>query len=263
MTADVFFTGHQLSDGGTRRFCLITGVAGGIGQATAAAFAKSGYAVIGTDQVPMPPELPVAAYLQADLDRTVTDIPYADEVMSKLRTVLGSAGLHVLVNNAAVQRLGGSRSLTRADWLTTLNVNVMAPFLWSQALLPELETAGGSVVNISSIHARLTKPDFVAYATSKAALSGLTRAMAVDLGGRVRVNAVEPAAVSTAMLRAGFEGQPNAYAQLEACHPQGRVGTPEEIAALVLAITSGELRFLHGACIGIDGGIASRIHDPA
>lgn len=67
MTDGVFFTGHQLANDGTRRFCLITGAAGGIGRAIAADFTDAGYAVIGTDQVPMPAGLPLAAYLQADL----------------------------------------------------------------------------------------------------------------------------------------------------------------------------------------------------
>jgi NAD(P)-dependent dehydrogenase (short-subunit alcohol dehydrogenase family) len=123
--------------------------------------------------------------------------------------------------------------------------------------------AKGCVINISSIHARLTKPNFVAYATSKAALSGMTRAMAVDLGGRVRVNAIEPAAISTDMLKAGFKDHPEQYAALEQCHPLGRIGTPEEVAALALSIVDGELRFLHGACVGMDGGISARLHDPA
>lgn len=254
--------GQGLLGHGESLRCVVTGVAGGIGQAIAARFTAAGYLVIGVDCVAAPTGLPVAAYVRADLGEAVADPDYADQVVSGIRQVLEGRRLHALINNAAVQRLGGVRSLTREDWQATLNVNVMAPFLCSQALLPELEAASGCVVNVSSVHARLTKPDFVAYATSKAALSGMTRAMAVDLGGRIRVNAVEPAAVSTAMLQAGFEGRPDAFAQLEACHPQGRIGSPEEVAALVLAVVSGELRFLHGACIGMDGGIGGRLHDP-
>lgn len=170
--------------------------------------------------------------------------------------------LDVLINHAAVQLLGGGESLSVADWHRTLDVNLLAPFVLTQGLLPQLEGARGSVINISSIHARLTKANFVAYATSKAALSGMTRAMAVDLGGRVRVNAIEPAAIATDMLKAGFAGQPEQYAQLQACHPQERIGTPEEVAALALAMADGDLRFLHGACIGMDGGISGRLHDP-
>src|SRR3546814_11034334 len=84
------------------------------------------------------------------------------------------------------------------------------------------------VLNISSIHARLTKPNFIAYATSKAALSGMTRAMAVELGARVRVNAIEPVAIDTPMLRAGFEGNDAGYEQLRIFHPVKAIGSRSE-----------------------------------
>ena len=89
-----------------------------------------------------------------------------------------------------------------ADWQETLDVNLMAPVAISRALLPQLKRQRGSIVHIGSIHSQLTKPGFTAYATSKAALAGLTRAMAVELGGSVRVNAIEPAAIATPMLEA-------------------------------------------------------------
>lgn len=225
-------------------------------------FHEGGYAVIATDRAARPDDLQCRSYYSIDLARTVTDESYASAAIVPIRTELGANGLHVLVNNAATQVLGGVETLSRVDWRTTLDTNLLAPFFWTQALLPFLERARGSVVNVSSIHARLTKAGFVAYATSKAALSGLTRAMAVDLGARVRVNAIEPAAISTEMLKAGFADQPELYARLEDCHPQGRIGSPDEVAALALSLAQGELRFLHGACIGIDGGIGNRLHDP-
>lgn len=244
------------------RYALITGAAGGIGQAMVQEFAANGYTVIATDRVPVPEGLGAHHYLQADLARTVTDEAYAEEIFSQIKTWLGNAGLAALINNAAVQILGGADSLTRSDWQQTLNVNLVAPFIWTQALLPALEHAKGSVVNISSIHAKLTKKNFVAYATSKAALSGMTRALAVDVGPRVRVNAIEPAAIATDMLKAGFEGQPDRYQELENCHPQLRIGQTEEVARLALAIVDGGMDFLHGACVGINGGISSRLFDP-
>jgi NAD(P)-dependent dehydrogenase (short-subunit alcohol dehydrogenase family) len=243
-------------------FAVVTGAAGGIGQAMVQEFAANGYTVIGTDLVPAPESLGAHYYLQADLARTVADEAYAEEVFNQIKTWLGGAGLAALINNAAVQILGGADSLTRNDWQQALNVNLVAPFIWTQALLPALERAKGSVVNISSIHARLTKKNFVAYATSKAALSGMTRALAVDLGPRVRVNAIEPAAIETDMLKAGFAGKPELYRQLESCHPQHRIGQPEEVARLALSIAEGSMNFLHGACIGIDGGISCRLLDP-
>ena len=246
----------------TPRHAIVTGAAGGIGQAIVRAFNDAGYAVIATDVVAQPAGLPCALYLQVDLARTVQDEAYAADVFARIHAQTGPDGLAALINNAAVQILGGVDSLTRADWQQTLQVNLLAPFIWAQALLPALEAAKGSVVNISSIHARLTKKNFVAYATSKAALSGMTRAMAVDLGGRVRVNAIEPAAIATAMLKAGFTGRPEALAGLEACHPVGRIGQPDELARLALAIVGSDMHFLHGACVGLDGGISACLFDP-
>ena len=100
--------------------------------------------------------------------------------------------------------LGSFEQLSASDWHETMAVNLLAPVAISRALLPELKRQHGSIVHIGSIHSQLTKPGFTAYATSKAALAGLTRAMAVELGGSVRVNAIEPAAIATPMLAAGF-----------------------------------------------------------
>jgi len=241
---------------------LVTGAAGGIGRALVAQFAAAGYAVIATDIVERPEDLECDYYLRIDLEQTVEDEDYAATQFAAIVDCMNGEGLRALINNAAIQILGGVDRLSRADWQQTLNINLLAPFLWTQALLSQLEAAQGSVVNISSIHAKLTKKNFVAYATSKAALSGMTRAMAVDLGPRVRVNAIEPAAIETEMLKAGFAEKPEMYAQVENCHPQQRIGQPEEVARLALAIAEGGMDFLHGACIVLDGGISDRLFDP-
>jgi NAD(P)-dependent dehydrogenase (short-subunit alcohol dehydrogenase family) len=167
-----------------------------------------------------------------------------------------------LINNAAVQILKPSGQLTLDDWQHTLNINLLAPFLLAQALLPELEKAKGSVINIASVHAVATKPEFVCYATSKAALVGLTKSMAVDLGPRVRINAICPAAVATPMLRAGFEGRKDAFEELSRMHPLGRVASPDEIAGVALFLASSQAGFITGTSIYVDGGICSRLHDP-
>jgi NAD(P)-dependent dehydrogenase (short-subunit alcohol dehydrogenase family) len=240
----------------------VTGAAGGIGQALVHAFADAGYKVIGTDRTPAPTSSPCSLWIEADLEQTTVDAAHAADVMAGIRAHVGTGVLRGLVNNAALQLLGGIDALTRDDWLRTLNVNLLAPFLWTQSLLPELEAARGCVVNVSSVHARLTKKNFVAYATSKAALSGMTRALAVDVGDRIRVNAIEPAAIKTPMLVAGFDGKPDLFAQVGAAHPAGRIGSADEVANLAVALCDGKLGFVNGACIPIDGGIGARLHDP-
>lgn len=244
------------------RRVIVTGAAGGIGSALVAAFHAAGWRVIATDMAPRPDGLACDTWLQADLGRTVDDEAYAAGVFGQLRAALAGAPLHALVNNAAVQVLGGLDELDRDAWHRSLDVNLLAPFLWTQALRAELQAVRGAVINISSIHARLTKRGFVAYATSKAALSGMTRALAVDAGDRLRVNAIEPAAIATPMLRAGFVGKDALYARLEGCHPAGRIGQPDEVAQLALALADGRLGFANGACVALDGGIGGRLHDP-
>jgi NAD(P)-dependent dehydrogenase (short-subunit alcohol dehydrogenase family) len=242
---------------------LITGCLGGIGRALVREFTDAGYTVVGMDRPDQPAgEGAVPAhYVGADLHRLCVDEAYRQDVLVALRQHMHGQ-LSVLINNAAWQVVKPLAQLTAADWVQTQNVNVMAPFLLVQAFLSELESGGGSVVNVASIHGQLTKPEFVAYATSKTALIGMTRAMAVELGARVRVNAVCPAAIATPMLVAGFEGKPEGFQQLADMHPVGRIGEPEEVARTCRLLADPQLGFLTGSCIALDGGIGARLHDP-
>lgn len=246
------------------RTALITGAAGGIGRALCSAFAAAGYQVIALDR-----ELRDASAfgasvtpVTADLEAFVADPAELTLFAEEVRALLHGKGLNVLVNNAAVQVLGTTEQLTASDWETTLRTNVVAPFMLAQAFLPDLERARGSVVNMGSIHANLTKPGFVAYATSKSALVGMTRAMAVDLGDRVRVNAILPAAIATPMLLEGFAGRPDELKALGSMHPVGRIGEPSEVAALAVFLASDDAKFVSGAAWQVDGGIGARLHDP-
>ncbi|WP_058086500.1 SDR family NAD(P)-dependent oxidoreductase [Aquabacterium parvum] len=240
------------------RVALITGAAGGIGRALVAVFEAQGWRVVSTDRV----ALDRASHVVGSLaDLSSPDTPGGAALIAALRAETGGE-LSAIVHNAAFQVVKPTDELSPEDWQTTLNVNLMAPFWLTQAFLPELKARHGSVLAISSIHERLTKPGFVAYATSKSALSGMVRAMAVDLGGQVRVNAICPAAIGTPMLKAGFDGQPQAFAQLEAHHPIGRIGTPEEVAELAAFVCSDRSPFMTGACLDLSGGISGRLHDP-
>ena len=184
-----------------QKFVVITGANGGIGEALCETFSAEGYNVIATDiQVAAKSGLQHCHYVSIDLNRFVADEGYGNNKTAEILTLVGESKLHCLINNAALQILGGVDSLSRSEWQTTLNVNLQAPFFLAQAFASKLEAANGSIINISSIHAKLTKRNFVAYATSKAALSGMTRAMAVDLGPRIRVNAIEQRRLKQKML---------------------------------------------------------------
>lgn len=250
---------------------LITGAAGGIGSALCREFKASGWFVLATDLAAVNHGDNSPAwdhFLPLDLGVFARNAGVRKDFAGQVQACLAVADgppktLACLINNAAVQRLSPTDAVTEADWNLSLDVNLSAPFWLTQTLLPELERAVGSVVNIASIHAQLTKPGFVTYATTKAALAGLTRALAVDLGSRVRVNAICPAAISTPMLEAGFAGRPEARHQLDEFHPAGRIGQPEEVAQLALQLAGSGPAFLTGACFTLDGGISGRLHDPA
>jgi NAD(P)-dependent dehydrogenase (short-subunit alcohol dehydrogenase family) len=184
-------------------------------------------------------------------------------LIARIVSTVGSARVAALVNNAAVQLLGKVSELTVEAWLQTLDTNVSAPFVLTKALHNLLRIGHGSVVNISSVHARATKSGFVAYSTSKAALSGLTRGLAIDFGPEIPVFGIEPGAVATPMLRAGFEGDPDGWRQLNYYQPLGRIACPEELADLVHYLISNRPLVLSGAMLEAGGAIGSRLHDPA
>ncbi len=242
------------------KIALITGALGGIGTSLCEEFRRAGYFVIGTDK--RDSDGASDAFLNLDIRDLYLQEAARVETVGTIREILGDHGLTVLVNNAAAQKLNRTDDISIADWDETLQTNLIAPFLLAQLLLPDLEKAKGSVINIASIHAQATKPGFVCYATSKAALVGMTRAMAVDLGPRVRVNAISPAATATPMLLAGFEGKSAEFDELARKHPLERIAQPWEVSKTALFLASPDAAFITGAAISIDGGIGGRLHDP-
>jgi NAD(P)-dependent dehydrogenase (short-subunit alcohol dehydrogenase family) len=242
---------------------LVTGCNGGIGASLVEVFAAAGWTVVGVDRTDPPKKSAAARVIRADLAALCDDEAKMEAFAASVREGLGGRKLAALVNNAATQILASARELSGEDFLTTMKVNAVAPFMLVKAFLSDLEAASGVVVNIGSVHAQATKPKFAAYATSKAALHGLTRALAVDLGPKVRVVTLAPAATATDMLKAGFEGNPEGYEALERVHPLGRVAEPAEIARIALYLLSKEASFLSGTTVYADGGILSRLHDPA
>lgn len=241
---------------------LITGAFGGIGQSLCKFFNHAGWKVIGIDVRCEPNGHIPHCHLSFGLDLKVfcSDEVYRKEWTETLKEQVPH--LNGLINNAAVQLLAHFDDVKLADWNETLNVNLTGPMLLSQCFLSILEKSTGSIVNISSIHERLTKPAFISYATSKSALVGLTQAMAVDLSGRVRVNCISPAAVETPMLKEGFQNNPEGYEKLNQYHPVGRIGTPIEVAELAYFLIAGDAKFITGSNFQIDGGISKRLHDP-
>ena len=240
------------------KVALVTGCYGGIGRAFVRQLKAQDYFVIGADKVAG--EAPVDVVLKSDLVELATEEDKGQAFAQELRQNLDGRLLSLVINNAAGQILGSTSDTRLCDFRTSIDVNLIAPFRITQLCLEHL-AKGACVLNIGSVHAQATKPGFVSYATSKAALQGLTQAMAVDLGGRCRVLCLAPAAVKTEMLMAGFEGLPEQFAQLASMHPLGRIAEPDEVARFGIMLAN-EAAFSTGSTFHSDGGILSRLHDP-
>ena len=247
-----------------KRAVLITGCNGGIGQSICRVFRASDYLVIGTD-IHEHTKADCDHYIECNLLELVVDGSVHQKFTDCVNNILHDTqcALQALINNAAYQAVKPFRDLSVLAFQSSQQVNVMAPFVLAQRFERHLRDTQGAIVNMGSIHARLTKPGFCGYSTSKAGLSGLTRALALELCGEVTVNTILPAATSTDMLVAGFQDSPENFALLEAYHPVGRIAEPDEVAELALFLCSKNARFVTGAEIPIDGGIGGRLHDPA
>jgi NAD(P)-dependent dehydrogenase (short-subunit alcohol dehydrogenase family) len=189
----------------------------------------------------------------------------AADAASTLRRLVDRRPVHGLVHSAALQLTGTVEQLSVSDFNRTLAVNVVAPYALTRELATDLRESCGSVVLVTSIHSRLTKSGFALYATSKAALSGLMRSLALELAPVVRVNAVSPAATDTAMLRAGFGTSwgETARQKLDAVHPLMRIARPEEVADAIAYLLSSRASFITATELEVGGGIHACLHDPA
>ncbi len=241
----------------------ITGVAGGIGSATARIFSAAGWYVYGVDRRDIPDLPGVDCFICADI---------SNENDSKriFETITENHGrLDALVNNAAVQVAKPLVETTPDEWDMVMNANLRAVYLAIQRAYPLLKAAGkAAIVNISSVHAVQTSANIAAYAASKGALMALTRALSIELApDNIRVNAILPGAVDTHMLRAGLGRGHLSGANIEeqlsalgAKHVIGRVGQPEEIAQAILFMADNErASFVTGQSLVVDGGATARL----
>jgi NAD(P)-dependent dehydrogenase (short-subunit alcohol dehydrogenase family) len=234
---------------------LLTGASRGIGHATVKRFSEAGWHIVTVSRRPFAKECPWPGgadnHIQLDLAR-LDDVVAA---IPRIKARLPQGELHALVNNAAIspkanggKRLG-SIETSRDDWHHIFQVNFFAPIMLARGLLDELEAAKGSVVNVTSIAGSRVHPFAgAAYATSKAALAALTREMAADFGPLgVRVNAIAPGEIDTAMLSPGTE-------KIVENIPMHRLGTPDEVAKIIYVLCTETSSYVNGAEIHINGG---------
>lgn len=247
-----------------KRVVLITGAAGGIGQATVNLFAERGWRVVGVDRNAFGGSFPAdGLFVRADIAQT-EQVRFIFEQMQTFTTVLDA-----VVHNAALQVAKPFLDTTIEEWDEVMASNLRSVFLGTKLAYPLLKAAGGgAIVNVSSVHAVATSANISAYAASKGGLLALTRALAIEFApDNIRVNAILPGAVDTPMLRAGLQrGHVSGGTIAERLENlarktvNGRVGQPVEIArAIYFLADNDQSSFMTGQALIVDGGATARL----
>ncbi len=245
------------------KVAFITGAGRGIGRAVAHKFAAEGAAVVVAERDASSGKA-VADELLAIGHRALfiaTDITRESEVRQAIdQTVAHFGKLDIVVNNAGITFRYEATTMTEDQWHAAMDVDVKGVWLCCKHAIPHMQAqGGGAIVNISSVHARVTAAKHFPYGAAKAAVLGLTRSLALDYGPHnIRVNAICPGWVRSEAVEEWIQSQPDplAYeARVLSFQPLRRIGTPEEIANLVAFIASDEASYMTGAELVIDGGL--------
>jgi glucose 1-dehydrogenase len=247
---------------------LVTGGSSGIGQATAVRFAEHG-ANVAINYLTTPHEAEgteemVHACLKHVRRQQVKDVLVQGDVSKEedvIRMVEQTAGelggIDILVNNAGIQISRPSHELSQADFEKVLGVNLRGAFLCARESIKRFLDAGkgGVIVNVSSVHQDIPKPDYLGYSVSKGGMRNLTRTLALEYAGsNIRVNAIGPGATVTPINRAWVDDP--VKAKLVTSHiPLGRAGTADEMAGVTCFLASDDAAYITGQTIFIDGGL--------
>ncbi|PYT17214.1 MAG: short-chain dehydrogenase [Acidobacteria bacterium] len=236
------------------RIALITGGSSGIGEATARAFTRAGAAVIIMSIEPARAQA-VAGEL-ANSRVILCDITDEAAVAEAFR---GIGRLDILVNNAGIGLVGNVEETSLGDFQRLFRVNVEGMFLVTRAALPLIKASHGSIINIGSVAGMIGVRRRFAYCATKGAVIALTKQLAVDYPAEFRVNCICPGTIDTPFVEGFLEKyhkheKDKVRQELKQRQPVGRLGRPEEVAALALYLASEESAFMNGAALPIDGG---------
>ena len=246
------------------KVALITGAGRGIGRAIAHKMAHEG-AMVALAEIDIESAQSAAEELQKAGCQALaiqTDITQEADVQTAVSRALERFGrVDILVNHAGKNFYYDATTMSEADWDNAMNVDVKGAWLCCKHILPSMKAAkAGSIINIASVHARITAPKHFPYAAAKSALVGLTRNLALDYAPyNIRVNAICPGWVRTALVQGWFDQQIDPKAaedRVLSFQPLQRIGTPEEIANFVAFVASDEASFITGAELVIDGGMS-------
>ncbi|WP_337969989.1 SDR family NAD(P)-dependent oxidoreductase [Virgibacillus salexigens] len=238
------------------KVAVITGGAGGIGEATAKCFAKEGAHLILADRVSRSEVMFIDELIDAGVEATYiqTDITDPKEMKSLFQATIDKYGsIHVLFNNAGVNSVEKKiPDITIDEWQQVLNINQNGVFLAMKYGIPHMES-GGSIINTASIAGIKGQKLVAAYSASKSSVIALTKTAATEFGRKnIRVNAIAPGIIDTGMIKDWKQSEK--WPILSTSNALKRIGKPEEIASVVLFLASDESSFITGETLVVDGG---------
>jgi NAD(P)-dependent dehydrogenase (short-subunit alcohol dehydrogenase family) len=246
----------------TGRIGVITGASKGLGKAMALALSAEGasVALVSRDLAQLDLVAAEIAAAGGDAASFAADVTSEEQVRALEHAVLTRYGrVNILINNAGINVRKPVEDFTVAEWRSVMDTNVTAAFLMCRSFVPAMKGQGyGRIINMTSIMSHVSLPHRIAYSTSKTALLGMTRTLALELAGdAITVNGISPGPFGTEMNRALMEN-PEVNAHFVASIPLGRWGKVEEIGSLAAFLCSDDAGFITGTDILIDGGWTAR-----
>lgn len=245
---------------------MVTGGSSGIGRAIVEDCLNEGAAVSFVDIDVAGGETAVAE-LRSQFGEKVpvsfeeADVTKLDQIASAVEMFVAAHGpILGLVNNAGRNSYADPVEMTEEEWDEFFDLDLKASWLTAKVVLPMMRKArSGSIIQIASIHARMSFPNYFPYAAAKSGLIGLTRNLALDEGPHgIRVNAVSPGYTETPLLQSWFDQTPGAREKVIDNHPLGHIGQPRDIAQVVSFLLSERSRFVSGAEWPVDGALSAR-----